>query len=434
MSSNNGLPPDSFCYMNKDFLQEENVRVGLLLGVKAILQLLANPASAMIINRIGYDAPLFCGFVIFFISVLMFAVAGSYTLLFMARAVQGIGSSFSTVSGDTSLFVVSAVNDHGLGMLANVYTDDWKRGKAMGIAMGAMATGVLVGSPFGSVMYEFVGKSSPFLVMAALALLNGVFQLCILRPTTFSPMTAAPTSYLTLLKDPYIMVAAGAICLVNITYGMLETTLPIWMMKTMCSPRWQLGIVFLPATTAYLISTNIFGVLAHSMGRWLCALLGMILMGISLLCIPLAMDIYGLITPNAALGIAYGMVDSSILPTMGHLVDLRHTSIYGTIYAISNTALCIGYAIGPSSGGAIAKAIGFKWLMVVFCVVNVVYSPLCILLRNPPTKEEKKAILNQEDAVQYKSYESQDSPSDLHLSETNHEEINTPNNNKGKIS
>lgn len=30
-----------------------------------------------------------------------------------------------------------------------------------------------VGPPFGSVMYEFVGKSSPFLVLAALALLDG---------------------------------------------------------------------------------------------------------------------------------------------------------------------------------------------------------------------------------------------------------------------
>lgn len=30
-----------------------------------------------------------------------------------------------------------------------------------------------VGAPFGSVMYEFVGKSSPFLILAFLALLDG---------------------------------------------------------------------------------------------------------------------------------------------------------------------------------------------------------------------------------------------------------------------
>lgn len=30
-----------------------------------------------------------------------------------------------------------------------------------------------VGAPFGSVMYEFVGKASPFLILAFLALLDG---------------------------------------------------------------------------------------------------------------------------------------------------------------------------------------------------------------------------------------------------------------------
>lgn len=30
-----------------------------------------------------------------------------------------------------------------------------------------------VGAPFGSVMYEFVGKSAPFLILAFLALLDG---------------------------------------------------------------------------------------------------------------------------------------------------------------------------------------------------------------------------------------------------------------------
>ncbi|XP_042300333.1 synaptic vesicular amine transporter-like, partial [Sceloporus undulatus] len=88
-----------------------------------------------------------------------FAFSESYKLLFIARSLQGIGSSCSSVAG--------------MGMLASVYPDDEERGNAMGIALGGMAMGVLVGPPFGSVMYEFVGKAAPFLVLAALALLDG---------------------------------------------------------------------------------------------------------------------------------------------------------------------------------------------------------------------------------------------------------------------
>ncbi|KAM8973756.1 chromaffin granule amine transporter-like [Pelodytes ibericus] len=381
------------CNNTSSFFREENVQVGLLLASKGITQLLVNPLVGLFTNRFGYDLPMLCGFVVTFASTLTFAFAETYVLMFVARAIQGIGSSLSTVAG--------------LGMLAHVYTDDYERGQAMGIALGGLAFGVLVGPPFGSVMYEFVGKSSPFLVLAALALLDGVLQLCILRPSKITTSTTAPTSYWALLKDPYILIAAGSLFFANLAIGMLEPTLPIWMIETMCSPKWQLGLAFLPASISYFICTNLFGILAHKIGRWLCCLLGMILVGISTLCIPLAVNIYGLIGPTAGIGIALGMVDSSIMPIMGHLVDIRHSSVYGGIYAISDMALCFGFALGPSIGGVIAKEIGFGYLMVIVSVLNIIYSPLCILLRNPPSKEEKLAILQQECSFQTKPYKIQ---------------------------
>ncbi|KFO87565.1 Chromaffin granule amine transporter, partial [Buceros rhinoceros silvestris] len=368
-------PLPSICLEGEEFLTKENVRVGLLFASKALVQLVVNPSVGFLTNRIGYHIPMFIGFIIMFVSTIMFAFSGTYTLLFIARALQGVGSSFSSVAG--------------LGMLASVYVDDFERGNAMGIALGGLALGVLIGAPFGSVMYEFVGKSSPFLVLAFLALFDGALQLCILQPSKISPESTRGTPVSTLLRDPYILVAAGALCFSNMGVAMLEPTLPIWMMQTMCSPKWQLGMAFLPASISYLIGTNLFGILANKMGRWLCSLIGMAVVGISLLCVPLAKNIYGLIGPNGGLGFAIGMVDSSMMPIMGYLVDLRHTSVYGNVYAIADVAFCMGFAIGPSTGGAIVRAIGFPWLMVIIGVTNIAYAPLCWFLRNPPAKEEK---------------------------------------------
>lgn len=61
----------------------------------------------------------------------------------------------------------------GMGMLAERYTDDKERGNAMGIALGGLALGVLIGPPFGGVMFQFVGKTAPFLILAVLALGDG---------------------------------------------------------------------------------------------------------------------------------------------------------------------------------------------------------------------------------------------------------------------
>ena len=42
------------------------------------------------------------------------------------------------------------------------------------------------------------------------------------------------------------------------------------------------------------------------------------------------------------------MVDSSMMPTMGYLVDIRHSSVYGSVYAIADVAFCLGFAIGKN--------------------------------------------------------------------------------------
>uniref|UniRef100_H0XPA3 Solute carrier family 18 member A2 n=1 Tax=Otolemur garnettii TaxID=30611 RepID=H0XPA3_OTOGA len=379
MVTNTSSAPSDCPSEQKDLLNE-NVQVGLLFASKATVQLLTNPFIGLLTNRIGYPIPMFAGFCIMFISTIMFAFSSSYAFLLIARSLQGIGSSCSSVAG--------------MGMLASVYTDDEERGNAMGIALGGLALGVLVGPPFGSVLYEFVGKTAPFLVLATLVLLDGVaIQLFVLQPSRVQPESQKGTPLMTLLKDPYILIAAGSICFANMGIAMLEPALPIWMMETMCSRKWQLGIAFLPASISYLIGTNIFGILAHKMGRWLCSLLGMIIVGISILCIPFAKNIYGLIAPNFGVGFAIGMVDSSMMPIMGYLVDLRHVSVYGSVYAIADVAFCMGYAIGPSAGGAIAKAIGFPWLMTIIGIIDILFAPLCFFLRSPPAKEEKMAIL-----------------------------------------
>ncbi|KAM9702109.1 synaptic vesicular amine transporter isoform 2-T2 [Dama dama] len=338
MATNSSSAPSDCPSEDKDLLNE-NVQVGLLFASKATVQLLTNPFIGLLTNRIGYPIPMFTGFCIMFISTVMFAFSRSYAFLLIARSLQGIGSSCSSVAG--------------MGMLASVYTDDEERGNAMGIALGGLAMGVLVGPPFGSVLYEFVGKTAPFLVLAALVLLDGAIQLFVLQPSRVQPESQKGTPLTTLLRDPYILIAAGSICFANMGIAMLEPALPIWMMETMCSHKWQLGVAFLPASVSYLIGTNVFGILAHKMGRWLCALLGMIIVGMSILCIPLAKNIYGLIAPN-----------------------------FG-----------VGFAIGPSAGGAIAKAIGFPWLMTIIGIIDILFAPLCFFLRSPPAKEEKMAIL-----------------------------------------
>ncbi|KAG6455848.1 synaptic vesicular amine transporter [Manduca sexta] len=372
-------------------LIHETVAVGVMFASKAIVQLMANPFVGPLTHKIGYSVPMFTGFILMFLSTLIFAFGRSYSVLFVARALQGIGSSCSSVSG--------------MGMLAERYPDDKERGNAMGIALGGLALGVLIGPPFGGLMYEFVGKTAPFLMLSALALGDGLLQLMILQPGVVRQETEPP-SLRDLVTDPYILIAAGAITFANVGIAMLEPSLPIWMADTMEARRWQQGVAFLPASICYLIGTNLFGPLGHKMGRWLAACSGLVIIGLCLILIPMARKLEHLIIPNAGLGFAIGMVDSSMMPELGFLVDIRHAAVYGSVYAIGDTAFCLGYAIGPAFSGALVNSIGFEWMLVIIAILNFAYAPFLVLLRSPPARDEKQSLIESDKAsVRYVRYQ-----------------------------
>lgn len=133
-------------------------------------------------------------------------------------------------------------------------------------------------------MYEFVGKTAPFLVLSFLALGDGMLQLFMLQPSVAHSESEAP-SLKALIMDPYILIAAGAITFANMGIAMLEPSLPIWMMDNMDASRWEQGVTFLPASISYLIGTNLFGPLGHRIGRWRAALIGLVMIGACLIAV-----------------------------------------------------------------------------------------------------------------------------------------------------
>lgn len=218
---------------------DESFEVGVMFASKPIVQAFANPFIGTLTNKVGFTIPMFTGFVIMFLSTLVFAFGNSYSTLFIARAIQGVGSACTSVAG--------------MSMLADRFPDDAERGNAMAIALGGLALGVVIGPPFGGFMYEFVGKSSPFIVLSILALLDGLLQLMVLQPRVTENQEEG-ASLMTLIKDPYILVAAGAITFANTGIAILEPALPLWMMDTMQAKNWEQGVAFLPAALSVSVS------------------------------------------------------------------------------------------------------------------------------------------------------------------------------------
>merc|ERR1719414_1467047 len=107
-----------------------------------------------------------------------------------------------------------------------------------------------------------------------------------------------------------------------------------------------------------------FGLLGTRIPRWRAAQLGLMAIGTCLAMIPFAVKSVELMLPMAGLGFAIGMVDSSMMPELGNLVDIRHSAVYGGVYAIGDVAFCVGFAVGPALSGSLVKNFGFQKMLV----------------------------------------------------------------------
>lgn len=374
---------------------------GILFASKAMVQLMVNPFSGALIDRIGYDVPMMIGLTIMFLSTAVFACGRSYGVLFFARSLQGVGSAFA----DTS----------GLAMIADRFTEENERSKALGIALAFISFGCLVAPPFGGALYQFAGKEVPFLILAFVSLLDGFMLLLVMKPIKEQIKDSqrehvAGTPIWRLFIDPYIAVCSGALMMSNVALAFLEPTISLWMEDNLTTDNWKIGMIWLPA-----FFPHVFGVILtvkmakrYPQYQWLMAAGGLALEGLCCFVIPFASSYKVLMIPICGICFGIALIDTALLPTLGYLVDVRYVSVYGSIYAIADISYSVAYAVGPVIAGGVVEAIGFTALNVGIAFSNLLYAPALIYLRHiydfKPLENEANILVSDPPDKQYQTY------------------------------
>lgn len=373
---------------------------GVLFASKAIVQLMVNPFSGALIDRIGYDIPMMIGLCIMFLSTSVFACGKSYGVLFFARSLQGVGSAFA----DTA----------GLAMIADRFTEEAERTKALGIALAFISFGCLVAPPFGGALYQFAGKEVPFLILAFVSLADGFMLLLVMKPIKeqimrhYEPKSTIPIWRL--LMDPYIAVCAGALMMSNVALAFLEPTISLWMEDTMTHDNWKIGMIWLPAFFPHVIGVVVTVRMAkqYPQYQWLMAAGGLALEGLCCFIIPFSSSYKVLMIPLCGICFGIALIDTALLPTLGYLVDVRYVSVYGSIYAIADISYSVAYAVGPIIAGGVVEAIGFTALNVGIAFSNLLYAPVLYYLRHiydfKPFQDEANILMQDPPSKEYQTY------------------------------
>ncbi|XP_052859221.1 synaptic vesicular amine transporter [Drosophila gunungcola] len=376
---------------NKELtLTQENGSIGLLLAMKAFVQLIFNPIVGNASGKFGYRLPIVVGTFFLLISSLVFAVGESYWALLVARAVQGVGSA--------------CINICGMSLVAQHYPEEARRSKVMGIILGSIALGVLLGYPFGGILYDLMGKSAPFIILSTLIFLSLGLQLLTMDLSVQPEVVVEETpKWRPLLECKMILAIVLAIWFSTSTMAMLEPCLPIWLIQYLKPNKWQLGTVFIPDSVGYFVGTNFFGSVAYKYGQVKVSCISLLLVGVASILIPSATTVAQLLMPHFALGLGIGVIDAALVPLLATFVDATLSqeyqsegsssmSSYGTVYAIQQTSVSLAYCLAPLIGGELAQSFGFAWLMRIVGVFNMIYGPILVYLYQ---KYDPKALREQ---------------------------------------
>ncbi|CAF0979009.1 unnamed protein product [Didymodactylos carnosus] len=114
-----------------------------------------------------------------------------------------------------------------MGMLLGQYAgNEEKRGRAVAFSTSAISLGAAVVPLYGGLVYYYLGKPAVFLILAALVLFDGLLRLTVVTstsngskplltntqgnpPSAPSEITKQHASIVTLLQDPYLLLALG---------------------------------------------------------------------------------------------------------------------------------------------------------------------------------------------------------------------------------
>ncbi|XP_061389046.1 synaptic vesicular amine transporter [Musca vetustissima] len=374
---------------DKELLESENGSIGVLLAMKALVQLIFNPIVGNLSIKYGYRLPIVMGTFFLLISSLVFAVGETYGTLLIARSVQGIGSACIGVCG--------------MSLVAQHYPEEDRRSKIMGIILGSIALGVLLGYPFGGILYDLFGKSAPFIILSTIIFINLGLQLITMDLSVQSEAVVdvdqqQKPKWKPLLQCKMILAIVIAIWFSTSTMAILEPCLPLWLMTNLKPNKWQLGTVFIPDSVGYFVGTNFFGSIAYRFGQIKVSCISLLLVGISSILIPTATTVSQLLLPHFGLGLGIGIIDAALVPLLATFVDATLSSAddeqmettdtrsthsmssYGSVYAIQQTSVSLAYCLAPLLGGELAQAFGFVWLMRIVGIFNIIYGPILVYL------------------------------------------------------
>jgi MFS transporter, DHA1 family, solute carrier family 18 (vesicular amine transporter), member 1/2 len=338
--------------------------LGLLYSSYAAGVLVATPLFGWLGDRIGYRRLIICGVALSATALALFCFAPHFHVLLLARLLQGAASAASWIAG--------------LALIAEHYPE--KRVEMMGFALMGSTAGSLIGPVIGGSLYEVGGYTLPFAVTGALVAVDAALCLFLLPPRQSRP--AANSGIWSLLIDRSVVVAATAVGLAAIGWGVVEPLLPPQLMRSGVAP-WAIGLVFTIGSIAYGASAPLVGWVSNRLPVRLLIAAGTAAMAVALPFLSLYRGAVGAGVGLAVVNVCYAFMLNPTSAELGDAVDRRGLNCYAAVYAIYNVAYAVGQMAATSFASVASARLNVLQILLCVSAAMIIFIPLLLLRPSP---------------------------------------------------
>ncbi len=338
--------------------------LGLLYTGYSVGVLVATPLFGWLGDRLGYRRLLLAGVVLSAVALALIDLAPHLNLLLLGRLCQGAAAAASWTAG--------------LALIAEHYPQ--QRVEMMGFALMGSTAGSLFGPVIGGSLYEIGGYALPFVVTGALVAVDLGLVLVLLPRRRLRP--AAGGDIWPLLLDRSVVVAATAVGLAAIGWGIIEPLLPPQLVRAGAAP-WAIGFIFTAGSIAYGAAAPLVGWVSNRMPIRVLIAAGTAAMAIA--CRSSAC-LQGAVAAGIGLcvvSVCYAFMLNPTSAELGDAVDRRGLNCYAAVYAIYNIAYAVGQMAATSFASAASVTLSFFQVLLCVSAALFVFIPLLLLRPSP---------------------------------------------------
>jgi len=316
---------------------------GLLFAAYAAMMIAVTPLAGRLVDRTGARGPLLAALLGLAAACLLFAVGGPYWLLLISRLLQGAAAGLGWVA---SLALIAA----------SIPLE--RRGTYLGLAMSMVSIGTLAGPPLAGWLARDHGHAAPFVLAAAVLILDGVLRVVFVRPTP--PSADDPATPLDVLRvggswPVVILIAVG-----SAVTSAIEPILPVRLAVGLGLDTAGIGLLFALLVIIGAVLNPMVGAILNRVSPRVLALIGAALAIAGLLLLGAGSRLPVVIAGIVCLG---GAIAFLVAPA-GTLIGVQGARTtppaLGGAYSLYNLAYAAGLTLGPVTAGALTSALGYS--------------------------------------------------------------------------